>query len=175
MERGNSSGPWQKGTKPVGTYFNPSGFDRRFSAFGFLPRAACPESCQGTDLSMQRVLFVGVAGLVGTLARYWLSGWLDTTVGGTFPIGTLVVNLVGCFLAGFLFHALTEKYLVDPVLRVTVLVGFLGGFTTFSSYGIQSITLLRDREFFLAVLNIAASNLGGLTMVWLGYSLSKAV
>ena len=124
---------------------------------------------------MQTILFIGTAGLLGTLARYWLSGWVDSTAGGTFPAGTLVVNLVGCFLAGFLFHALSEKYLVDPVVRLTILIGFLGGFTTFSSYGIQSFNMLRDGEFFLVILNIAISNLGGLAMVWLGYSLSRAV
>src|SRR4051812_48740524 len=110
---------------------------------------------------MERILFIGFAGLLGTLSRYWLSGWIDTKFGQSFPVGTLAVNLAGCLFAGFLFHSLTERYLVDPVLRASVLVGFLGGFTTFSSYAIQSLTLMRDGEVFLATMNILLSNAGG--------------
>jgi CrcB protein len=124
---------------------------------------------------MHKILLVGIAGLAGTLARYWLSGWIDGRFGGIFPMGTLAVNLVGCFAAGFLFHTFSERYLVDPDLRASILVGFLGAFTTFSSYGIQSITLLRDSEFLMAGVNVLASNLAGIGMVWLGYNLSKVV
>jgi CrcB protein len=127
------------------------------------------------ELLMERILFVGFAGLIGTLSRYWLSGWVDAKFGQTFPMGTLVVNLAGCMLAGFLFHMLTEKYLVDPITRTSVLIGFLGGFTTFSSYAVQSLTLMRDGELFMATMNVLLSNIGGLIMAWLGYSLSKAV
>jgi fluoride exporter len=127
------------------------------------------------EFVMERILFVGFAGLLGTLSRYWLSGWIDTKFGQTFPVGTLLVNLVGCMLAGFLFHMLTEKYLVDPIARTSVLIGFLGGFTTFSSYALQSLTLVKDGELFMAAMNVVLSNVGGLIMAWLGYSLSKAV
>src|SRR3989304_2841830 len=91
----------------------------------------------GKDLRMEQILVIGVAGLLGTLGRYWLSGFFDERAGATFPVGTLAVNLIGCFLVGFFFHALTERYLVDPVYRSAVLIGLLGGFTTFSSFGIQ--------------------------------------
>jgi fluoride exporter len=124
---------------------------------------------------MLNILQVGFAGLMGTLVRFWLSGWADQKWGSSFPIGTLLVNLSGCFLTGFLFHAFQDRFPVDPVLRTTVLVGFLGGFTTFSSYGIQTFVLARDGELFLAALNILLSNLAGLICVWLGYSLSRAV
>src|SRR6266850_6552848 len=124
---------------------------------------------------MYKVLFIGIAGLLGTLARYWLSGWADVRWGATFPVGTLVVNLTGCLLVGFLFHATEEKYLVDPVLRSAVLVGFLGGFTTFSSFGVQTFNLLRDGEIFLAGVNVLVSNVAGLLMVWTGYAVSKSL
>ena len=124
---------------------------------------------------MQKTLVIGLAGLVGTLARYWLSGWIGRKFGETFPTGTLVVNLVGCFLVGFLYHSFEERHLVDPMIRSAVLIGLLGGFTTFSAYGIQTFTLLRDGEFALALLNVFISNFCGLLLVWTGYTLAKAV
>ena len=124
---------------------------------------------------MNKILFIGVAGLLGTLGRYWLSGWADERWGATFPISTLIVNLVGCLLIGFLFHATEEKYLVDPVLRSAVLIGFLGGFTTFSSFGVQTFNLLRDGEIFLAGVNVLVSNIAGLLLVWTGYAVSKSL
>jgi len=120
-----------------------------------------------------RVLFIGLAGLVGTLCRYWLSGVLARRYGETFPAGTLAVNVAGCFFIGFLFYMLQERYLVGQTARTVVLVGFLGGFTTFSSYGLQTFTLLRDGEFAYAAANVGASNLLGLLLVWGGYALAK--
>src|SRR5262245_22674404 len=124
---------------------------------------------------MYKVALIGVAGLIGTLSRYWLSGWADQWWGGTFPFGTLVVNLLGCFVIGFLFHVTEERFLIDPIVRSAVLVGFLGGFTTFSSFGIQSFNLLRDGEVFLASANILISNIAGLLLVWIGYAISRVL
>jgi fluoride exporter len=124
---------------------------------------------------MYKILLIGIAGLLGTLARYYLSGWADEWWGGTFPFGTLIVNALGCLAIGFLFHATEEKYLIDPAVRSAVLVGFLGGFTTFSSFAVQSFTLLRGGEIFLAGVNILVSNIAGVILVWLGYALSRAV
>jgi len=122
---------------------------------------------------MQRLIFIGLAGGAGTLMRYWLSEWVAKRFGETFPSGTLVVNLVGCFLAGSLFYLMFDRYLINPTVRTIVLIGFLGGFTTFSSFGLQTFTLLRDGEVGLALLNIAISNVAGLLLVWVGYSLAK--
>ena len=122
---------------------------------------------------MLRVIFIGLAGLAGTLCRYWLSGVLARRYGETFPAGTLAVNVAGCFLIGFLFYMFQERYVVGQTARSVVLVGFLGGFTTFSSYGLQTFTLLRDGEFAYAAANVFASNLLGLLMVWGGYALAK--
>ena len=123
---------------------------------------------------MWRILFIGLAGLVGTLGRYWLSGLAARRFGETFPVGTLLVNIVGCFLAGFLFYLMQERFLVNQTVRTVILIGFLGGFTTFSSFGLQTFTLLRDSEFGFAALNIVVSNLVGLLMVWIGYTLARA-
>ncbi|MEN3329244.1 MAG: fluoride exporter [Acidobacteriota bacterium] len=122
---------------------------------------------------MQKTIFVGVAGLVGTLFRYWFAGVVARRSGETFPWGTMSVNLVGCFLAGVVFYLAEERLMLSPTLRTIILVGLLGGFTTFSSYGLQTFTLLRDGEFGLATLNVAVSNVLGLLLVWAGYSVLK--
>ncbi len=122
---------------------------------------------------MQRVLIIGLAGLLGTLGRFGLSGIVARRFGETFPTGTLVVNVVGCFLAGFLFHLMYERFLINEVLRTAIMIGFLGGFTTFSSFGLQTFTLLRDGEIGLATVNVLASNIAGLLTVWAGYSVAR--
>ena len=124
---------------------------------------------------MQKVLLIGLAGLAGTIGRYALSVVIARRFGDAFPAGTLVVNILGCFLAGLLFYLLQERNLVSPTTRAIVMIGFLGGFTTFSSFGLQTFALLRDGEFWFASLNIFASNVLGLLMVWAGYTLGKLV
>ena len=124
---------------------------------------------------MQRLILIGLAGFAGTLMRYWLSELTARRFGEAFPTGTLVVNLLGCFLAGLLFYLLFDRYPVSQTARAVVLIGLLGGFTTFSAFGLQTFTLLRDGQMGLALLNIAVSNAGGLLMVWVGYSLAKIV
>jgi fluoride exporter len=125
--------------------------------------------------SMQKTILIALAGLVGTLLRYWLSGVVARQYGETFPWGTMAVNLIGCFVTGAVFYLTEERFLINPAVRTVILIGLLGGFTTFSSYGLQTFTLLRDGEFGLAALNIVTSNVFGLLMVWAGYTLSKAI
>jgi fluoride exporter len=124
---------------------------------------------------MMRLLLVGLGGFAGTLGRYWLSGVIARRYGETFPWGTLVVNAVGCFAIGFLFYLFYDRALTSPTSRTVVFIGLLGGFTTFSSYGLQTFTLLRDGEVLLALANVAASNVLCLLLVWLGYVLAKAI
>ena len=121
---------------------------------------------------MARVISIGLAGFAGTIARYWLSGFIARRFGETFPTGTLIVNVGGCFLAGFLSYSLFERFLVSEMVRTVVLIGLLGGFTTFSSFGLQTFNLLHG-EIGLAILNVAVSNVVGLTMVWLGFTIAK--
>jgi fluoride exporter len=124
---------------------------------------------------LQRLLLIGFAGLAGTLCRYGLSGLVARRFGETFPTGTLLVNIIGCFLAGFLFYPLHERLLVSEVIRTALTIGFLGGFTTFSSFGLQTFTLLRDGEYAFALVNVLISNAIGLASVWIGYSLARLV
>lgn len=122
---------------------------------------------------MQRIIYLGVAGGAGTLLRYWISEWVAKRSGTTFPVGTLVVNLVGCLLAGFLFQLFAERFVINQTLSVVILIGLLGGFTTFSSFGLQTFNLLRAGEIGFALLNIAISNVAGLLLVWVGYSVAR--
>ena len=124
---------------------------------------------------MGKLFLIGLAGFIGTLSRYWLSGVVARRYGETFPLGTLVVNLVGCFLVGLLFYLLQERFLVNQTVRTVILIGFLGGFTTFSSFGLQTFTLLQDGEVGLAVLNLSVANVLGLFLVWVGYTLAKVI
>jgi CrcB protein len=124
---------------------------------------------------MQKTILIGIAGLVGTLLRYWVSGVVAQKYGERFPWGTMAVNLVGCFLAGAVFYLAEERSLLSPTLRTIIMVGLLGGFTTFSSYGLQTFTLLRDGEFGLATINVAVSNVLGLLLVWAGYVAFKGL
>ena len=122
---------------------------------------------------MQKTILIGVAGLIGTLLRYWLSGFVARQYGETFPWGTIAVNMIGCLMTGVVFFLTEERFLLNPTVRAVLLIGLLGGFTTFSSYGLQTFTLLRDGEFGLAILNVVTSNILGLFMVWVGSSLGR--
>lgn len=122
---------------------------------------------------MLRILLVGLAGLAGTLCRYWLAGVVGRRCGEAFPFGTLAVNLVGCFAAGLLFHLMQERDAFGETARAAVFVGLLGGFTTFSAYGLQTFALLREGQLGYAALNVVASNLLGLLMVFAGYAAAK--
>lgn len=124
---------------------------------------------------MGKLFLIGLAGFVGTLGRYGLSGVVARRYGETFPLGTLAVNLIGCFFVGLLFYLMQERFLVNQNVRTIILIGLLGGFTTFSSLGLQTFTLLQDGEFGLAALNLGTSNLIGLFMVWVGYTLAKVL
>jgi CrcB protein len=120
-----------------------------------------------------KTILIGLAGLVGTLLRYWLSGHVARQHGETFPWGTMAVNLIGCLVAGVVFYLTEERFVVNSTVRTVILIGLLGGFTTFSAYGLQTFILLRDGEYGLATLNIVTSNVLGLLMVWVGYALGK--
>jgi CrcB protein len=126
-------------------------------------------------MNMQKTILIGLAGLAGTLLRYWLAGFVARQYGEAFPWGTMAVNLIGCFITGAVFYLTEERFLISPAVRTVVLIGLLGGFTTFSSYGLQTFTLLRDGEFGMATLNVAVSNVVGLMMLWVGYVLGKAL
>lgn len=122
---------------------------------------------------MDRILLIGLAGLLGTLARYGVDAWFSRRFGQAFPLGTLTLNLLGCFLIGVLFQLLHERFLLSPALRSALVIGFLGALTTFSSFGLQTFSLLREGHLMLALLYVSLSNLMGVLLVWVGYSLAR--
>ena len=115
----------------------------------------------------------------GGLGRYSLAvlafGICGETVWRDFSLGNDGGNLIGCLVTGAVFFLTEERFLVSPTVRTVILIGLLGGFTTFSSYGLQTFTLLRDGEFGLAILNVVTSNILGLFMVWIGYILGRVL
>ncbi len=116
---------------------------------------------------------IAAGGAVGAAGRYTVAYWGQKLSPGMFPLGTLLVNLVGCFLIGFFYVVLTQHALIREEYRVGLLVGFLGAFTTFSTFGYETFTLLNDGQKGLAVANVLVSNVAGLALVWLGYRLAE--
>ena len=115
-----------------------------------------------------------MGGGVGSLARYFFSVWIGGLWNGTFPLGTFLINLIGCFLIGFLGGA-AERVTIDPPVRLLLQVGFLGGFTTFSSFGLETVQLARRGEGLLATTNVLGSNLLGIGFVVVGFLAAKAI
>jgi|ERR671927_251710 CrcB protein len=122
---------------------------------------------------MLRILLVGLAGLAGTLCRYCVAGLVARRYGEAFPYGTLAVNLLGCFAAGLLFQLMQERGDFSETARAAVFVGLLGGFTTFSSYGLQTFALLRGGQAGAAAVNVVASNVLGVASVFAGYAAAR--
>jgi fluoride exporter len=120
-------------------------------------------------------VWIGVAGSLGAVSRYWLDGVVSRWATWAFPWGTFVVNISGCFVIGFLSVVLTGKFLAQPALRTAVLVGFVGAYTTFSTFAYQSFQLARGGAVALAFANLAGSVLAGLVAVWLGTTIGGAL
>lgn len=122
---------------------------------------------------MIRYLLVAIGGGAGALARYIASSAIMTRFGGKFPLGTLVINVTGSFLIGFLMTMLTERFQLDPRWRLLLVVGFLGGYTTFSSLEWETYTAVRDGGIWTGMLNVVSSIMIGYVAVWLGSVLAK--
>ena len=103
---------------------------------------------------MSKLLAIAAAGAAGALARYALGGLVQRTVGAGFPWGTLTINTLGCLAFGFVWTATRERWMLDPQTRTVILVGFLGAFTTFSTFVAESGQLLSDREILYGVGNV---------------------
>jgi CrcB protein len=123
---------------------------------------------------MLAYLWVAIGGALGSVGRFWLSGFVAGRVGETFPWGTILVNITGCFIIGF-FNTLTGtegRWLVPPAARTFFLIGVCGGYTTFSSFSLQTLTLAKDGEWLRAGANILLSVILCLLGVWLGHVLA---
>ena len=126
---------------------------------------------------MASYFWIAIGSALGGLARYWCSGVAARLIGETFPWGTIIVNIVGSFIIGF-FATLTGpdgRIFADTLTRQFVMIGFLGGYTTFSSFSLQTLALVQDGEWLLASANIALSVIACLLAVWAGYALAASI
>ena len=118
-------------------------------------------------------LLVFLGGGIGTLARYWTSGVVYRLWGNNFPYGTYLENLAGCFLIGLLMTGFEERFIVNPSLRIFLTIGILGGFTTFSTFSFETISMMRDAEYFYACMNIGVTVVTCLGSTYLGTVIGK--
>lgn len=121
-----------------------------------------------------KVVALSLGGALGVNARYWLGVWMSDRVGPRFPWATFAINVSGSFAIGFL-TVLLSRWLPHPGFRLFAIVGFLGGYTTFSSYAFESLTLAQRGELGLALVYVAGSVVLGLVAVVLGVGLGRAL
>jgi len=120
-------------------------------------------------------LAIVVAGAFGALARYGLDGWISRRAPTSFPWGTFAINVTGSFLLGLAFVLMTERFRPDPWLRSAVTIGFLGAYTTFSTFSLETYRLIEDGSYGLAFANVVGSVAAGLTAVSAGVVLGRAL
>ena len=124
--------------------------------------------------SLLSITFVALGGALGSVSRYLLGTWIQSLSKSIdFPFGTLSVNLIGCFVIGFLSQLAESRGIFTPETRALVFIGILGGFTTFSSFGNDTLNLFRDGETFNALLNIGMNVIVGLGLVWFGRNVAQ--
>jgi CrcB protein len=124
---------------------------------------------------MSQVIAIAVGGAFGSVLRYGLSTWVHTLVGRGFPYGTLAVNVLGCLAMGFLFVLLVERMGESVLWRAGLLIGVLGGFTTFSTFSIETFNLIEQGAMAKAAGNMAASLVLCVGATWLGVILARQI
>lgn len=124
---------------------------------------------------MRQLMAIAAGGAIGACLRWLLAGAVQRTVGGSFPWGTFVVNALGSFLLGFLFVYLIERSSAGELVRLALTVGLLGAFTTFSTYSLESLRLLQDGAYGLALGNMLGQVLVCLLLTWVGVYLARMV
>lgn len=122
---------------------------------------------------MNRYLLIAIGAALGANARYLVGVWAGNRLGADFPYGTLIANITGSFALGFLLALGMERVQLSPEARLLLAVGFLGSFTTFSSYTVESVGLWRDAGLWSSLLNVAGNNLVGLLATVLGAALAN--
>jgi CrcB protein len=123
---------------------------------------------------MREMLWVGAGGFLGAIARYVVGGWVATRLGTAFPYGTFVINVTGSFVLGVIMGAV-EGHVVSPVFRLSTAVGFIGAYTTFSTFTYETIRLVEDGSFLFAAVNVTASVLVGIASVVLGLAIGRGI
>lgn len=121
------------------------------------------------------LLLIGIGGFAGAVARYALDGWVSSRTGGSFPYGTLVVNLSGSLLIGFLFALAIERGVLSAEVRGPLMIGFVGAYTTFSTLALESWRLAEDGAWVLALANLGVSAVLGVAAVIVGLAIGRAL
>jgi CrcB protein len=116
--------------------------------------------------------FVGAGGFIGAVCRYFLSGLVQRSSGAMgFPFGTLAVNMIGCLIIGVFVGMFDSRQMLGAEIRMFMMAGVLGGFTTYSTFGLETFALMRDAEYLRAATNVTVHVVLGLALVWVGYAL----
>lgn len=124
---------------------------------------------------MQNLFIVGIGGFLGAIARYVVALWIGQNWGRSFPLGTFIINISGSFLIGLVMPLFTERFMVNPQWRLFFAVGFLGAYTTFSTFEFETGGLIRDGEWILAMLNVVLSVVAGFMALKLGDIIAKSL
>jgi fluoride exporter len=125
---------------------------------------------------LNTIIWVGAGGFLGSVLRYFVSGAVQQLSGSlNFPYGTLAVNVIGCLLIGFLSQLVEMRGVLNAEARLLIMTGLLGGFTTFSTWSNETMTLLRDGQVGLALVNVGGSVALGLLAVWAGYTAAYSI
>ncbi|HTS10841.1 MAG TPA: fluoride efflux transporter CrcB [Candidatus Limnocylindrales bacterium] len=124
---------------------------------------------------MTKYLCVALGGAVGSVLRFWVGGYVGSRLGTRFPYGTFVINVTASFLIGFVMTLLAERAHWSPSWRYLIPIGFLGGYSTFSSFEYESFRVFQDGEFLIASMNIVFSVAVGFFSVWLGVITGRSV
>jgi CrcB protein len=122
---------------------------------------------------MDKVLWISIGAVLGANLRYWVGDWAAQRFGSSFPYGTLLINLSGSFLLGLIVSMSMENFIIDPRLRLLLTIGFLGSYTTFSTYAYESIALISQGQWGLGLFNLLGSSLLGALFAILGIWLGK--
>jgi len=123
---------------------------------------------------MTKYWMVGIGGFIGAIARFWLGGYISNKLGTRFPYGTFVINCTGSFLIGFILTLIAERTHWSPNWRYLIPVGFIGAYTTFSTFEYETFRSMQDGEFLIASLNVGLSVIVGFISVWLGVITGKS-
>lgn len=122
---------------------------------------------------MLKYLIVFIGSGIGGGFRFWLSSFIQKYFPPFFPYGTLFVNIIGSFILGYMIFGLDEKELISPSIKLFIGIGFCGGFTTFSTFSLETFNLLRNTEFLLAGINILAGAVLSIAGVYLAYLVTR--
>ncbi|MHB1937715.1 MAG: fluoride efflux transporter CrcB [Acidobacteriaceae bacterium] len=126
-------------------------------------------------MSLSKYMYIAVGGALGSIARFWVGSAVASRLGTKFPYGTLVVNMTACVLLGFSLTFLAKRVDLNPAWRVLVPIGFLGAYSTFSSYEWETVATLRNGDFPMAALYAFGSLFLGLVAVWCGMLVAEMI